>query len=187
MDFVRQSSLCVENQDDRFGRQDHKAADRKKTADFSQWDTAGQERFRTLTSSYYRGAHGIIIVYDVTDRDTFENVKTWMSEIDKFATQGVCKILVGNKCDMNEERQVTYEEGQQLAKQYEIPFLEASAKKSVNVANSFLTMSQAIRQNQVKFEQDKKRTGGVKFGQGNYLQPNTENETPTSLRKPKQA
>ena len=87
---------------------------------------------------------------------------------------------------MTEERQVSYEEGQQLAKQYEIPFLEASAKKSVNVETSFLTMTQEIRQNQVKFEQDKKR-GGVKFGQGNALQPSTETETPTSLRKPKQA
>ena len=72
------------------------------------WDTAGQERFRTITSSYYRGAHGIIIVYDVTDPDSFENVKSWMAEIDRFATEGVSKLLVGNKSDMEEKRAVDY-------------------------------------------------------------------------------
>ena len=61
------------------------------------WDTAGQDRFRTLTSSYYRGAHGIIIVYDVTSRDSFDNVRVWMQEIEKFASENVNKLLVGNK------------------------------------------------------------------------------------------
>lgn len=92
------------------------------------WDTAGQERFRTLTASYYRGAQGIIIVYDVTDRDSFENVRTWISEIEKYSQQTVCKILVGNKCDMVESRQVTPEEGRELAEQFHMPFLETSAK-----------------------------------------------------------
>ena len=97
------------------------------------WDTAGQERFRTLTSSYYRGAHGIIIVYDVTDRDSFDNVRQWMHEIERFANPGVCKILVGNKCDMEEIRKVTTDEGAELARHFEIPFLETSAKNSINV------------------------------------------------------
>mmetsp|Transcript_73826 Transcript_73826/g.102541 ORF Transcript_73826/g.102541 Transcript_73826/m.102541 type:complete len:144 (+) Transcript_73826:30-461(+) len=79
------------------------------------WDTAGQERFRTLTASYYRGAQGIIIVYDVTDRETFENVRTWINEIEKYSQANVCKILVGNKCDMEDKRQVTKEEGEELA------------------------------------------------------------------------
>merc|ERR1711898_49091 len=64
------------------------------------WDTAGQERFRTITSSYYRGAHGIIVVYDVTDDESFQNVKDWMKEIDRYATNTVHKMLVGNKCDL---------------------------------------------------------------------------------------
>lgn len=80
------------------------------------WDTAGQERFRTLTASYYRGAHGIIVVYDVTDRETFENVRQWMLEIEKFANDNVCKVLVGNKCDLVEKRKVSREEGEELAK-----------------------------------------------------------------------
>eukprot|EP00923_Selenidium_pygospionis_P034802 GHVN01060536.1.p1 GENE.GHVN01060536.1~~GHVN01060536.1.p1 ORF type:complete len:147 (+),score=14.68 GHVN01060536.1:81-521(+) len=68
------------------------------------WDTAGQERFRTITSSYYRGAHGIIIVYDVTDRESFNNVKIWMQEIDKYAMESVNKLLVGNKSDLSSKR-----------------------------------------------------------------------------------
>ena len=79
-----------------------------------QWDTAGQERFRTLTTSYYRGAHGIIIIYDITDKDSFANVKLWMQEIEKFAKSTVIKLLVGNKCDMTSKRQVKYEEGLDL-------------------------------------------------------------------------
>merc|ERR1712146_664974 len=79
------------------------------------WDTAGQERFRTITSSYYRGAHGIIVVYDVTDRETFNNVKQWLHEIDRYANENVNKLLVGNKCDLETRRQVKYENGVELA------------------------------------------------------------------------
>lgn len=82
------------------------------------WDTAGQERFRTLTASYYRGAQGIIIVYDVTDRETFENVRTWIQEIEKYSKAGVCKVLVGNKCDQEHLRQVSKEEAEELAQEF---------------------------------------------------------------------
>lgn len=70
------------------------------------WDTAGQERFRTITSSYYRGAHGIIVVYDITDQDTFNNVKQWLQEIDRYASESVNKLLVGNKSDLQSKRAV---------------------------------------------------------------------------------
>jgi Ras-related protein Rab-1A len=72
----------------------------------AQWDTAGQERFRTITSSYYRGAQGIILVYDCTDRESFNNVKQWMGEIDRYACENVNKLLVGNKADLQDQRAV---------------------------------------------------------------------------------
>jgi Ras-related protein Rab-1A len=111
----------------------------------AQWDTAGQERFRTITSSYYRGAHGIIIVYDITDRESFDNVKQWLNEIDKYACENVNKLLVGNKSDLDNKRQVDFEEGKAFADQHGIPFLETSAKSSTNVEKSFLTMAGEIK------------------------------------------
>lgn len=79
-----------------------------KTIKLQIWDTAGQERFRTITSSYYRGAHGIIVVYDCTDQDTFNNVKQWLEEIDRYACDNVNKLLVGNKCDLHTKKVVDY-------------------------------------------------------------------------------
>lgn len=75
---------------------------------YFQWDTAGQERFRTITSSYYRGAHGIIVVYDCTDQESFNNVKQWLEEIDRYACDNVNKLLVGNKCDLTTKKVVDY-------------------------------------------------------------------------------
>ena len=64
------------------------------------WDTAGQERFKTITSSYYKGAHGIIVVYDITDRESFSAIQNWMGEVEKHASDNISRILVGNKCDL---------------------------------------------------------------------------------------
>ncbi|CAM8958071.1 unnamed protein product [Rhodiola kirilowii] len=103
------------------------------------WDTAGQERFGTLISSYYRGAHGIILVYDVTRRDTFMNLaKTWAKEVERFSTNHECvKILVGNKVDKESEREVTREEGVALAAEHKCLFFECSAKTRENVHQCF--------------------------------------------------
>ncbi|XP_051119804.1 ras-related protein RABC2a-like [Andrographis paniculata] len=103
------------------------------------WDTAGQERFGTLTSSYYRGAHGIILVYDVTRRETYTSVsKTWMKELERYCTNPDCvKLLVGNKVDRDSERVVTTEEGMALAKEHGCLFVECSAKTQANVKNCF--------------------------------------------------
>lgn len=116
-----------------------------KTIKLQIWDTAGQERFRTITSSYYRGAHGIIVVYDVTDLDSFHNVKQWLNEIDRYATENVNKLLVGNKCDLVSKKQVEYETAKEFADRLEIPFLETSAKAATNVEKAFLTMASEIK------------------------------------------
>jgi len=109
------------------------------------WDTAGQERFRTITSSYYRGAHGIIIVYDVTDKESFQNVKHWLQEIDKYANEGVMKLLVGNKSDLQSKKVVTYDEAKELADSLGIGFLETSAKNSHNVEQGFILMASEMK------------------------------------------
>ncbi|KAG6406002.1 hypothetical protein SASPL_133598 [Salvia splendens] len=103
------------------------------------WDTAGQERFRTLTSSYYRGAQGVIMVYDVTRRDTFTNLSDiWAKEIDLYSTNQDCiKMLVGNKVDKESERVVSKKEGIDFAREYGCLFIECSAKTRVNVEQCF--------------------------------------------------
>ncbi|XP_058207501.1 ras-related protein RABD2a [Rhododendron vialii] len=116
-----------------------------KTIKLQIWDTAGQERFRTITSSYYRGAHGIIIVYDITDQESFNNVKQWLSEIDRYASENVNKVLVGNKCDLTSKRAVSYEEAKAFADEIGIPFMETSAKDSTNVEQAFMAMAADIK------------------------------------------
>uniref|UniRef100_A0A3B4UY61 RAB1A, member RAS oncogene family b n=1 Tax=Seriola dumerili TaxID=41447 RepID=A0A3B4UY61_SERDU len=145
-----------------------------KTIKLQIWDTAGQERFRTITSSYYRGAHGIIVVYDVTDQESFNNVKQWLQEIDRYASENVNKLLVGNKCDLTTKKVVDYTtaknekpkqtrtrllpaeglEGkpgtglamsQEFADSLGIPFLETSAKNATNVEQAFMTMAAEIK------------------------------------------
>ncbi|KAF8395289.1 hypothetical protein HHK36_019232 [Tetracentron sinense] len=103
------------------------------------WDTAGQERFRTLTSSYYRGAQGIILVYDVTRRETFTNLSdVWTKELELYSNNQDCiKMLVGNKVDRDSERTVTREEGAALAKDHGCLYLECSAKTRENVEQCF--------------------------------------------------
>ena len=87
------------------------------------WDTAGQERFKTITASYYKGAHGIILVYDITDRQSFKDIENWLAEVDKYGNENVVKLLVGNKSDLEANRQVKAEEGKTLADSLGIKFL----------------------------------------------------------------
>lgn len=110
------------------------------------WDTAGQDRFKTITSSYYRGAHGIIVTYDLCDRDSFAKVSEWMQEVDKNSDKNVSRILVGNKKDLAEtQRAVQYNEGKDLADIFNIRFLETSAKNSENVEEAFTLMTREIK------------------------------------------
>ena len=101
------------------------------------WDTAGQDRFRTITKNYYKGAHGIILIYDVTNTDTYDNVENWISQIKEEASPNVVIYLVGNKVDMEDKRKVTTEEGQKVADENNLPFIETSAKSDINVNETF--------------------------------------------------
>ena len=116
-----------------------------KTIKLQIWDTAGQERFRTITSSYYRGAHGIIVVYDVTDMESFEAVKGWLNEIDRYANENVNKLLVGNKSDLTSQKVVDYATAKAFADEIGIPFIETSAKNATNVEQAFMTMANEIK------------------------------------------
>jgi len=116
-----------------------------KTVKLQIWDTAGQERFRTITSSYYRGAQGIILVYDCTDRESFNNVKQWMGEIDRYACENVNKLLVGNKCDLQAEKTVDTNAAKEFADSYDIPFIETSAKTGNNVEKCFVQIATSIK------------------------------------------
>ena len=104
------------------------------------WDTAGQDRFRSITRNYYKGAHGIIVIYDVTNRKTFENVKNWIKQIKEEVSTKVSINLVGNKIDDTENRKVTEEEGKNLAESFGVSFFEASAKDGLGVNECFLDL-----------------------------------------------
>ncbi|CDS09443.1 hypothetical protein LRAMOSA10803 [Lichtheimia ramosa] len=108
------------------------------------WDTAGQESFRSITRSYYRGAAGALLVYDITRRDTFENLKTWLQDVREHANPNTVVTVVGNKSDLESKRQVSREEGEQFAKENDLFFMEASAKSAENVEDAFVKTAQNI-------------------------------------------
>eukprot|EP01103_Thecamoeba_quadrilineata_P007327 TRINITY_DN171_c0_g1_i1.p1 TRINITY_DN171_c0_g1~~TRINITY_DN171_c0_g1_i1.p1 ORF type:complete len:204 (-),score=18.72 TRINITY_DN171_c0_g1_i1:1070-1681(-) len=137
-----------------------------KTIKLQIWDTAGQERFRTITSSYYRGAHGIIVVYDVTDQVSFNNVKQWLQEIDRYATENVNKLLVGNKSDLVNKKVVDTNIAKEFAESKSIPFLETSAKNSTNVENAFLTMAREIKNRMASSSAPQGTKQGLNIKQG---------------------
>ncbi|KAF5925375.1 hypothetical protein HPG69_001819 [Diceros bicornis minor] len=134
------------------------------------WDTAGQERFRTITTAYYRGAmvtcvgadsyHGIMLVYDITNEKSFDNIKNWIRNIEEHASSDVERMILGNKCDMNDKRQVSKERGEKLAIDYGIKFLETSAKSSTNVEEAFFTLARDIMTKLNRKMNDSNSSGG---------------------------
>lgn len=108
------------------------------------WDSAGQERYRTLASAYYRGAHGVGIVFDVTNEESFQNVPFWLGEVEKNQCVDVRRLLVGNKNDLDEKRRISYDQAEELASEHNMNYVETSAKTSENVANAFTAVAKEI-------------------------------------------
>ena len=108
------------------------------------WDTAGQEKYRSIVQTYYKGAVGIILVYSVNDRKSFQNIDNWMKQIKTNAAENVVTLLIANKCDVN-DRQVEKSEGQRIADQYGIKFFETSAKEGINVQEAFYDLARQIK------------------------------------------
>ena len=127
------------------------------------WDTAGEERFKNITASYYRGGNGIILVYDITDRDSFESLNSWLIEIEKNKSKDICKILVGNNCDKENERKVSYQEGKDFAEANNMKFCEASPKTSYNVKTIFETLTIDIITNNLKNNNNKPKKESEKI------------------------
>lgn len=111
------------------------------------WDTAGQERFRAVTSAYYRGAVGALVVYDISRRSTFDSVSRWLHELDTHSDTTVAKMLVGNKCDLENIRDVSVEEGKSFAEAEGLFFMETSALDSTNVKTAFEIVIKEIYNN----------------------------------------
>lgn len=111
-----------------------------KTVKAQIWDTAGQERYRAITSAYYRGAVGALLVYDITKRQTFDNVQRWLRELRDHADSNIVIMMAGNKSDLNHLRAVSEEDGHSLAEKEGLSFLETSALESTNVEKAFQTI-----------------------------------------------
>jgi len=125
----------------------------------TQWDTAGQERFRTITSSYYRGADGILIVFDKTNKQSFEHIDDWMEEVNKYAHTNSVKLLIGNKCDMKEA--VDSKTALKKAEKHGVPYIETSAKTSSEVDQAFQKIAEKLLER--RLEQSSRSPGTVKI------------------------
>ncbi|XP_059835040.1 ras-related protein Rab-26 isoform X1 [Hemitrygon akajei] len=120
------------------------------------WDTAGQERFRSVTHAYYRDAHALLLLYDVTSKTSFDNIQAWLTEIHEYTTQSVVIMLLGNKADATQERAVKKEAGEKLAKEYGVPFMETSAKTGLNVELAFMAIAKELKHRSIKSPNDPK-------------------------------
>lgn len=135
------------------------------------WDTAGQERFRTLTASYYRGAHGVIMVYDVSNRESFTDITMWLGELDVYATTNkLVKMLVGNKID-KPNREVTKNEGLDFARERAMLFIECSAKNRIGVKQAFDEVTTKILETPELWNKGNKGGGGFAVDKDDHTTP----------------
>jgi small GTP-binding protein len=115
-----------------------------KTIKIQIWDTAGQEAFQAITRTYYKGAIGALLVYDITRKETFDHIIKWYNEVILNGSKDICCILIGNKKDLEDQRQVKYEDGKRLAEEHNLLFLETSAKTAENVQECFTVSAERI-------------------------------------------
>ena len=108
------------------------------------WDTAGQERYKSITNTYYKGSKGALIVYDISRKESFKNVDKWIGDLKEYGEENACILLIGNKCDLENDRQVSIDEVTKKAEQYKIGFCETSAKNAKNIDYAFKTLIKQI-------------------------------------------
>ena len=109
------------------------------------WDTSGEEKFKAIAKNFYRGAHGVLLIYDICEKNSFLDVKSWIEQIiENTDNDDIVMILCGNKCDMEKERNISKNEGENLANSYKIPFFECSAKENINIDEIFNTLAKNI-------------------------------------------
>lgn len=119
------------------------------------WDTAGQDRYRTIAKNYYKGSHGILLLYDITKVNSFENIRDWIKDIREEVYEKAIIFLIGNKNDKVDERKVSTEEGSKLAEEYHLPFFEASAKSGENVEEIFKALYKKISEVYIDIQKEK--------------------------------
>ena len=126
------------------------------------WDTAGQDRYRTIAKNYYKGSHGILLLYDVTKINSFENIREWIQNIKEEVYEKAIIFLIGNKIDKIGERKITTEQGEKLAAEYNMPFFQASAKSGENVDEVFKALYKKISEVYIDIQKER----GEKLGGG---------------------
>ena len=150
---------------------------KKRTIKVEIWDTAGQERYKAITSVYYKGAKGAFIVYDITSRKTFENIDKWIGEIKERTTDDVKLIIIGNKTDLNNEREVKSEEALIKYQDMDIPLIETSALEDTNVNEAFINLIKIVYKDIARKEiEEKKSISDNKISQGIDLKSIDEEE-----------
>ena len=130
------------------------------------WDTAGQERFKNIQASYYKGANGILVVYDITNKESFENLSSWLIEIEKNGNKNVYKFLIGNKNDLEDQRVITKEQGDEFASINGMDFFETSAKTAYQVQEAFEQLTRDIIKIVSKDKQHEELNKSIKLKPG---------------------
>ncbi|CAB3374957.1 Hypothetical predicted protein [Cloeon dipterum] len=145
------------------------------------WDTAGQERFRSVTHAYYRDAHALLLLYDVTNKTSFDNIRAWLGEIREYAQDDVVILLLGNKADC-ENRKIRREEGERLAREYNVIFLETSAKSGLNVDLAFTAVARGLLARSTSSPESRKEYGGAPFIVHEYIKEHSQKVTENSTQ-----